>query len=253
MARRGPASHLEDISQPPGQPQASTAPASLGERVALTVALWMAIVCIGLPAIAFFWMLTVSLTSTVTAEALQRTGGLRPTTFGGGYWLAMGVNVIVVLWSVVRRLRGQPAPWKPLAVLAITYLVLIWVAVFPDLFTTLDIPDVLTTFVLLGADGMMGYVFPVVLLVLLLRGMWHLWRIGQRSSVAAQRIGIAAVFLGLGCLTLGIGLAIVPLEPRSFRAASRGFVDSLAGTGVEGELQAYSTLSEDLESGLYAD
>lgn len=253
MDRRGPASTLEDISQPPGKPEAPTPPASLGERAALTLALWMAAVCIGLPAIVLFWMLTVSLTTTVTAEALRQTDGLKPTTFGGGYWLAMGVNVIVVAWSLGRRLRGRPAPWTPLAVLAITYLVLIWVAVFPELFTTLDMPDVLTTFVLLGADAMMGYVFPVVLLVLLVRGMWLLRRIGQRSSVAAQRIGIAAVFLGLGCLTLGIGLATVPLEPRTFRAAAQGFVDSLAGTGVDGELKAYDALSSALGSGLYTD
>lgn len=253
MARRGPASHLEDISHSPGQPQASTAPASLGERAALGVALWAASIGVGVPAIAFLWIAAVSLTTSVTAEALDHTGGLEETTFGGGYWLSMGLNVTILLWSVVRRLRKRPAPWKPLAFLAVAYLVLIWTAVFPDLANAVDVPDVLTTFALLGADALASYVFPVLLLILLVRGMGHLWGIGQRSSLAAQQIGIATTCLGLGCMTLAVGLAAVDLEPKSLDVAVEEFTDSLDVEGVKGELQVYDALSLALGSELSGD
>lgn len=253
MDRRGPASTLEDISHPPGQPEVLTPPASLGERVALGVALWAASIGVGLPAIAFLWIAAVSLTTSVTAEALEHTKGLEETTFGGGYWLAMGVNASIVLWSVVRRLRKRPAPWQPLAFLAVAYLVLIWVAVVPDLVNAVDIPDVLTTFALLGADALASYVFPVLLLILLVRGMGHLWRIGQHSTVAAQQIGIASTCLGLGCMTLTVGLLAVDVEPKSLDVAVEEFTDSLDVGGVKGELQVYDALSLALGSGLSSD
>jgi RNA polymerase sigma factor (sigma-70 family) len=253
MDRRGTASTLEDISQPPGTPAVRPPPASMGERAALGVALWAASIGVGLPAIAFLWIAAVSLTTSVTAEALEHTGGLEETTFGGGYWLSMGLNVTILLWSVVRRLRGRPAPWKPLALLAVAYLMLIWTAVVPDLAKVVDVPDVLTTFALLGADALASYVFPVLLLVLLVRGMGHLWRIGQRSSLAAQQIGVATTCLGLGCMTLAVGLAAVDLEPKSLDVAVEEFTDSLDVGGVKGELQVYDALSLALGSGLSSD
>jgi RNA polymerase sigma factor (sigma-70 family) len=253
MDRRGPASTLEDISHPPGQSEIRTRRASLGERVALGIALWAASIGVGVPAIAFLWIAAVSLTTSVTAEALEHTHGLEETTFGGGYWLAMGVNAVIVLWSVVRRVRKQPAPWKPLALLAVTYLALIWVTVVPELVADLGIPDVLTTFALLGADSLASYVFPVLLSILLLRGMRHLWFVGQRSSVAAQQIGIATTCLGLGCMTLAAGLLVVDVEPKSLDVAVEEFTDSLDVEGVKGELQGYEALSLALGSGLSRD
>jgi RNA polymerase sigma factor (sigma-70 family) len=112
---------------------------------------------------------------------------------------------------------------------------------------------VLTTFALLGADALASYVFPVLLLVLLVRGMGHLWRIGQRSSLAAQQIGVATTCLGLGCMTLAVGLAAVDLEPKSLDVAVEEFTDSLDVGGVKGELQVYDALSLALGSGLSSD
>jgi RNA polymerase sigma factor (sigma-70 family) len=225
-------------------------PPSLPERAALTVALLVAALGVALPGMALLWILAAAVTTGVASEALERTGGLEPTTFGGGYWMALGLDVAVVLWSVVRRVRGRPGPWKPLVGLVTAYVLLIWFAVVPDLAAIVDVPDVVTTFVLLGADALVSYVFPCMLLALLVRGSGHLWRLGSASSAAAQRIGVAAACLGLACLTLGAGVAAVDLEPRSVDEAFEELEVSLELDGVEGERRMYHALSLGLGSGV---
>lgn len=222
----------------------------MGERAALAVALFLATFGVALPGIALLWFVAVILASGATAEALEHSGGLEPTTFGGGYWMAMGANVAVVLWSLVRRLRGRPAPWHPLAWLIATHVTLIWFAAFPDLATDLDVPDVVTTFALLGADALVSYAFPLVLLAVLLRGLGHLWRVGGASSAAAQRIGIVAACFGLGSLTLGAGLAVVDVEPKTLEAAAEEFGSALDADGVEGERRMYAAMSLGLAGGI---
>ncbi len=216
-------------------------PPSLTESAALTAALMVAALGVALPGMALLWLLAAAVTTGVASEALARTGGLEPTTFGGGYWMAMGLDVAVVLWSVVRRLRGRPGPWKPLVGLVTAYVLLIWLAVVPDMTATVDVPDVVTTFVLLGADALVSYVFPCMLLVLLLRGSAHLWRLGSASSAAAQRIGVAAICLGVSCLTLGAGVVAAPEALDELEL-------SLEFEGVEGERRTYEALSLGLGS-----
>lgn len=227
----------------------SARPTSLGERAALTVALLVAALGVALPGMGLLWLLAAAVTTGVASEALERTGGLEPTTFGGGYWLAMGLDVAIVLWSVVRRLRRRPGPWKPLVALVAAYVMLIWIAVVPDMAGLVDVPDVVTAFALLGADALVSYVFPCMLLALLLRGSAHLWRLGSASSEAAQRIGVAAACLGLACLTVGAGVAAVDVAPQSVDEAADALEVSLELDGVEGERRVYEALSLGLGSG----
>ena len=203
-----------------------------------------------LPTLALLWLASVTLTTGLTAEALEHAGGLEPTTFGGGYWLALGVDATVVLWAVVRRMRGRAKPWRPLAWLVGIYALLLWLVVFPELATGLDLPDVAISFVLLGADALVSYLFPIVLLVILVRGANHLWRIGRVSSASAQRIGSVAACLGIGSLTLAAGVAAVDIEPKSLDVVVDELVSSLDVEGVEGERQTYAALSLGLGSGL---
>ena len=227
--------------------------ASMSERAALAVVLFLTGVWVGLPVLVLIWFVASTLAGAAMAEGLEQTGGLEPTTFGGGYWLAAGVNGVVLLWSLVRRLRRRPAPWSPLAWLTGLYVLLIWFAVFPDLADEIDVPDVLTTFVLLGADSLVSYLFPLLLLGVLVRGLVHLWRVGGRSSAAALQVGVTTVGLALGALTLGVGLALVDLEPKTLDVAVEEFVSSLDVAGVEGERRGYAALSLGLGSGLATD
>jgi RNA polymerase sigma factor (sigma-70 family) len=222
----------------------------MSERAALAVVLFMAGGGIGLPVIVLIWFVASTLASGAMAEGLEQTRGLEPTTFGGGYWLAAGANALVLLWSLVRRLRRRPAPWSPLALLSGFYVLSIWIAVFPDLADAVDVPDVLTTFVLLGADSLVSYLFPFLLLALLVRGLVHLWRLAGSSSAAALQVGVTTICLGLSAMTLGVGLALVDLQPKTLDVAIEEFVSSLDVAGVEGERRGYAALSLGLGSGL---
>ena len=60
-------------------------PPSRTERAALTVALLGAALGVALPGMLVLWILAAAVATGVASEALERTGGLEPTTFGGGY------------------------------------------------------------------------------------------------------------------------------------------------------------------------
>ncbi|WP_428264308.1 RNA polymerase sigma factor [Haliangium sp.] len=198
------------------------------------------------------WLVATVLAAGVTAEALEHSGGLEPTTFGGGYWLAMGIDGLFVVWAILRRFRRHDSPWAPLAWLAVGYIVLLWFAVVPDLATDLDVPDVLTTVVLLGLQALVSYLFPLLLFVLLARATGAAWRSGRVSSVAAQRVGVLAGCIGLVGLTLAGGLVFIDLAPKSLGTALQEFADSIDVEGAEGERRVYEALSLGLESGTAA-
>jgi hypothetical protein len=150
---------MDSVSlRPDAQPDSPVRrPPSLPERAALTVALLVAALGVALPGMIFLWIVAAAVTTGVASEALERTGGLEPTTFGGGYWVAMGLDVAMVLWSVVRRLGGRPGPWKPLVGLVTAYVLLIWFAVVPDMAAAVDVPDVVIDAVGSGREPSPGF------------------------------------------------------------------------------------------------
>lgn len=150
-----------------------------------------------LPAVALGWLVLALVAQAGTGALLARTGGLAPTMFGGGYWLALGLNAGVLVWCAVRRLRARPAPWRPLVALALGYALALWAAVSLDVCGQLDVPDVLTALALLGADVLVQYVLPVALLALLLQGALYVWRVGRAPAPVARRIAAVGLCLGL--------------------------------------------------------
>ncbi|ACY13931.1 RNA polymerase sigma factor [Haliangium ochraceum] len=229
---------------PESPPDPETRPPSLGERVALSLALLLVGGGVVLPGAVLGWMVAAALASGVTAEALERTNGLEPTTFGGGYWIAVGVNLAVLLWSAARRLLRRPQPWKPLAVLSAGYLLLLLGAVAPDAAGAVDVPDVLTTAALLGGDALVRYVVPWLLLLLAVRGGLHLQRLGRRSSAAAQRVGVTSACLGLTGVMLVVAAAAAELEGETVREAPRELGLSLDLSDAAGKRRSYQRLSE---------
>jgi hypothetical protein len=176
-------------------------PVSLSREILLAVGLGLGALGAALPALALGWLVLALVVQTGTSEILERTGGLAPTTFGGGYWLSLGVNAGVLLWCAVRRLRRQAAPWRPLVALVVGVVLALWALVSIDACGLADVPDVLTTFALLGADALVQYLLPVALLVLLLQGALYAWRVGRASAHTARRITAVAGCLGLAGLS----------------------------------------------------
>jgi hypothetical protein len=180
-----------------------------------------------LPAVLLSWLTFARLVESGTSALLQQTGGLEPTTFGGGYWMSLGVNTGIVVWSIVRRVRGRPAAWRPLVVLISFYVLALWLMVSLDACRLADVPDVLTTFALLGADLLVQYLLPVALLGLLLQGSVYLWRKGRAAVPAARRITAVAGCLGLAGVTAA-GMLVVAGHAASLTAIGAPISDARA-------------------------
>lgn len=230
----------KDDPAPPGNVTAT-------RRLVLAAALIMGTVGAALPALFLFWLVFALLATGATAEALEQTGGLVPTTFGGGYALALGLDLAAVLWTLARRFLHRPAPWWPLTGLVLLYALVIWVLVPIDLAGILDIPDTITAFALLGADAMLRYVLPFVLMGVLSWSLGSLWRAGRASPAVAGRATAVA-----GCL----GIAGITVAAAVLAAGDRGYFDALAAdvgalgmptsASAEGARRSYEGLATEL-------
>jgi DNA-directed RNA polymerase specialized sigma24 family protein len=162
-----------------------------------------------LPVLLILWALGTMFGVVLIAEALERTRGLAPATFGGAFWLACGVVVLLVLAEMARWFapKGDKRAQRGcLAALLTRPLVAVLLLFVPcillvrcDLGGT-DVPDILTTTALLCALGYGLFVLPIAFVALTLRLARWLWRFGQRSSF---RSGLVA----------GIGAAVGVLLP----------------------------------------
>ena len=156
-----------------------------------------------LPLLLIFWAGGGVIGVIFIAEALERTRGLAPSTYGGAFWLAcafIGLLIVVELatWFAPKR-EGEPAGGcltalltRPLAAVFLLFLPCI-LLVRCDLGGT-DVPDILTTTALLCVLGYGLFVLPIAFVSVALRlGRW-LWRFGQRSSFRSGLVaGIGAV------------------------------------------------------------
>ncbi len=170
------------------------------------------------------------------AEALQHTDGLVIVPeFDRALYAAWAVDITVVLWCLVRRVRSRrdPAarPWRPLAWLWGGYLLGIWITTPIDIFGVADIPEEITSFLLLGASQLAGLMIPLVLLVLLARLLALLWR-AARSSVRGYRrvVGLSSA-LGLGAATTMGSVAL---------GVDAGYFEGLSEAVSEAFDEAYS-------------
>lgn len=218
---------------------------SLFRQAVLGAALILGALGAALPAVLLSWLTFAQLVEGGTSALLQHTGGLEPTTFGGGFWTSLGVNTGIVVWSVVRRLRGRPAPWRPVVVLISIYVVALWLMVSTDACRLADVPDVLTTFALLGADILVQYLMPVALLGLLLHGIAYLWRKGRTAVPVASRIAAVAGCLGLAGVTAA-GMLVVAGHAASLTVIGDRLADARAADlGVASARQRYERVAGD--------
>ncbi|HWN67297.1 MAG TPA: hypothetical protein VNM90_06630 [Haliangium sp.] len=222
---------------------------SLSREIMLAVGLVLGVLGAALPAVVLGWLVLALVVQTGTSEILERTGGLAPTTFGGGYWLSLGVTAGVLLWCAVRRLRRRPAAWRPLVVLIVGLVIALWALVSIDACGLADVPDVLTTFALLGADALVQYLAPVALLALLGQGALYAWRVGRASVRAARRITAVAGCLGLAGLSAAAMLFLAGAGgPVASLLAQAGDVRVADLGGVEADRRRYERVAATVES-----
>lgn len=227
----------------------SDEPVSLYREITLAAGLIAGLLGAALPALLLGWLVLALVVQTGASEILERTGGLAPTTFGGGYWLSLGVNVGVLLWCAVRRLRGRRVPWRPLVVLILGYVVALWALVSSDACGLVDVPDVLTAFTLLGVDALVQYLLPVALLALLVQAGLYAWRVGRTSARVARRITAVAGCLGLAGLSAAALIVLAGAGgPVAALRAQAGDVRIADPGGVETDRQRYERVAATVDA-----
>lgn len=158
-----------------------------------------------LPILLFLWFSGTALGVVWISEALERTRGLVPSTYGGAFWLSCVFVVLVVLveigtWFAPRtdgnRRSGCLATLltQPSAAALLLFLPCVSL-VRCDLGGT-DVPDILTSTLLLCVLGYGLFVLPIAFVSLALRLARWLWRFGQRSSFRSGLVAGVATVIG---------------------------------------------------------
>jgi len=194
-----------DPSPTPTEPNPSTA--SGGQLAWLGFGLSLGFFCFALPAWLLVWLASTVLGTFGIAELLEQTRGLAPTTYGGAFWLAAAFTALMVLVELFAIFGPkEERPGCLVAILTKPSLALFFLA-FPTLVLVkvdlggTDVPDILTTFLLLVSLGYIFAILPIALFALCSRITRSLWRIGKASGFRSGIFG-----------TLGIALAaLMPL------------------------------------------
>jgi DNA-directed RNA polymerase specialized sigma24 family protein len=220
------------VSSPPPTPPSPAVPdppsgASGGQKVWMGLGLALMTGLGTLPLLFLLWIVGVVFGVVVIAEALERTRGLAPSTYGGAFWLAVAFVVVLVLVEVITwftpRREGERAGGC-LAALLTRPLAAVLLLLLPctllvrcDLGGT-DVPDIITTTALLCVLGYGLFVLPIAFVSLALRFARWLWRVGQRSSFGSGLV--AGVGTVVGAL-LPTCLVCAPADPEADEEGER--------------------------------
>lgn len=155
-----------------------------------------------LPIAALIWLVGASLGSVWIAHLMERTRGLEPTTYGGAFWLATMLTVVMVALEVrairrtsdVRRSRFVRFISHPSAAASVL-LPPTYILVGLDL-KGVDVPDIITTTLLLLCLGYLVFVLPLGLVFASWRLVRWMWQCGHGSGFMAGVLGTLGLLFG---------------------------------------------------------
>lgn len=203
------------------------------------------------------WVLGWFFGSVGIAEALERTRGLAPTTYGGAFWLAVVVTVTMGALEVRAMIRKQPERRSWLLRVITRPSTAYWVLIVPTVFLVrldirgTDIPDILTTTLLLCCLGYVWLILPLAMAAVSWRLTWWMWRKGSGSSFAAGVLGT----LGLSFASCTPLVCVaededepVPAVERVGKAFDRGFDRANGQDAIDGSRALMGALAEVIEN-----
>jgi DNA-directed RNA polymerase specialized sigma24 family protein len=169
----------------------------------MNVVLWGSGV-LSIPLLVVLYIGLTSVGTGVAIYALNRTGGLVGSTFGGGFAAAALVGAVAVATGLFVRHRWRRDDTKNvLRLLAQPSLALVLIFFLPAVFMTLletldvDVPDILSTAAIMGSIFYMWFVLPFAMG----RGSWTLLRFLQRWG-AEKKERAAQLIVALPILVL---------------------------------------------------
>lgn len=184
------------------------------------------------------------------AELLEQSQGLAPTTYGWGFWLAVVFTVGMAVLEVRALLKGSKKEegffhrllTRPSAALFLLFGPAI---VLVRINAKIDVPDILTTTLLLCCLGYVYFILPLAMVGWAFRLVRWMWHVGRTSGYASGAFGV----LGLALATcLPTTLCAVedlkpPISPAQERALSKGLQDADGKGGVDGSLALLTALA----------
>lgn len=249
------------MSQPSTDPAPSTSTAiaatdpsaTTGQLAFLLLGMLLFVALCALPIAALLWFGGVFAGSFGVAELLERTRGLAPDTYKHAFRIALIFTGAMALTEIGRIFARPPADRGLLARLVTRPSIGLLLLFIPTIFLAridmrgTDVPDLLTTSLLLCCLGYIYVILPLSLLTLaggLTRG---LWRRGRRSGFAAGALGT----LGLAfascvpvlCAT-GNGDSDDPTVKKLESAWQRGLAEAGRRDFVPGSLAFLGALAE---------
>ena len=153
-----------------GDGRSPVARATVGQFLFLLLGLLLFVVLFAVPLILLIWLGGAFYGSFGVAEMLERTHGLAPVTYQRAFWLAIiftGLMALIEIGASIRRVPGQRGLFARLLTRPSTGLLLLFV---PTIFLVrldlrgTDIPDFLTTALLLCCLGYVYFILPLALL-----------------------------------------------------------------------------------------
>jgi DNA-directed RNA polymerase specialized sigma24 family protein len=222
---------------------------------------------VGLLSFAILWAVPVALVvwlfgfafgSVGIAELLERTRGLAPTTYGGAFWLAVTITVVMAVLEV-RAMARKPTERPPFLIRFITRPSTAFIVLF---FPTLllvrldirgtDVPDIITTTLLLCCLGYIYFILPLALAAVSWRITRWMWRLGSSSSFAAGLLGMLGLaFASCTPLVCAVNDDDESPSPRLARiddAIGRGFDELERQDAVDGSRAFMGALAEVIEN-----
>lgn len=207
-----------------------------------------------LPVVVLVWLSGMGLGSVGIAELLERTRGLAPTTYGGAFWLSVVITVAMVAIEVHALVRGAPERRSWLLRFITRPSTAYWVLIGPTLLLVrldtrgTDVPDILTTTLLLCCLGYVWFVLPLGVAAVAWRLTWWMWRKGSASGFASGLLGT----LGLSFAVCTPAVCVVNDEPpkpvtKVAEVLGHGFDRAKGQDAIDGSRTFMSAIAEEVD------
>ena len=215
--------------------------------LALSVVLF---VLIGVVPVVVLLSLAGALVGSISiAELLEQSRGLAPTTYGGAFWLAVAFTVVMAVIEVRAILRGKKEGQGLFAWLLTRPLIGLFVLfgltrMLVRIDAKIDVPDVLTTTLLLCCLGCVYFILPLAIIGWAFRLVRWMWRTGRSSGFASGALGVLGLAIA-SCLPAVCATRddVPHLPPEVSAPLQRGIEEARDQGPVDGSLALLSELS----------
>jgi DNA-directed RNA polymerase specialized sigma24 family protein len=189
------------------------------------------------------------------AEALERTRGLAPTTYGAAFWLSVVATIAMVVLEARAMLRGDPERRSKLVRFITRPSTAFWVLLVPTALLVrldvrgTDVPDVLTTTLLLCSLGYLWFVLPLAMAAVAWRLTRWMWKKGAGSSFAAGALGMLGIAFGscMPVMCMANDGKPGPVREEIGAAFRRGFDRARGLDAIDGSRALMGALAEVIE------